>query len=176
MDANPSHDGPSVDWESQSNRTTVARVPFATVLASAFGLWLTYFLLTTLRWELLGLGMSQDLLWPRALVSLSGVLITLGLWLVLRLFDARPLMAKIAAALVLSLPVAVASAQVNQLMRFERGMTGNGGGSVLNELPGLGTSPPAADEDMQPVVASRWQDMTDLVFGRYVMMLAWCAL
>ena len=186
MEANPSHHGPSVDWESQSNRATVARVPFATVLASAFGLWLTYFLLTTLRWELLGLGMSQDLLWPRALVSLSGVLITLGLWLVLRLFDARPLMAKIAAALVLSLPVAVASAQVNQLImedlgqelvkRFERGVTGNGGGSVLNELPGLGTSPPTADEDMQPVVASRWQDMTDLVFGRYFMMLAWCAL
>src|SRR5690606_36099719 len=172
MEANPSHHGPSVDWESQSNRTSVARVPFATVLASAFGLWLTYFLLTTLRWELLGLGMSQDLLWPRALVSLSGVLITLGLWLVLRLFDARPLMAKIAAALVLSLPVAVASAQVNQLImedlgqelvkRFDRGVTGNGGGSVLNELPGLGTSPPTADEDMQPVVASRWQDMTDL--------------
>ena len=32
-----------------------ARVPFATVLASIAGLWLCYFLLTTLRWELLGL-------------------------------------------------------------------------------------------------------------------------
>ena len=91
------------------------------MLASAAGLWLTYFLLTTLRWEMLGLGMSQELLWPRALVSLSGILITLGLWLVLRLFDARPMWAKIAAALVLSLPVSVASAQVNQLIMEDLG-------------------------------------------------------
>lgn len=163
----------------------VARVPFGTVLASAVGLWLTYFLLTTLRWELLGLGMSQDLLWPRALVSLTGVLITLGLWLVLRLFDARPLWAKIAAALVLSLPVAVASAQVNQLImadlgerlveQVEREVTGNGGG-VINELPGLGGSAAPGETDLKPVAATRWQDMTDLVFGRYFMMLAWCAL
>src|SRR5690606_22441895 len=89
----------SADWPSPPPREDIARVPFPTVLASIVGLWLTYFLLTTLRWELLGLGMSQELLWPRGLVSLSGVLITLGLWLVLRLFDARPLWIKIAAAL-----------------------------------------------------------------------------
>ena len=163
----------------------IARVPFATVLASTAGLWLTYFLLTTLRWELLGLGMSQDLLWPRALVSLSGVLITLGLWLVLRLFDARPLWAKIAAALLLSLPVAIASAQANQLImedlgerlveRVERGVTGNGG-DVLTDLPGLGGAARSTDQAAKPVAATRWQDMTDLVFGRYFMMLAWCAL
>src|SRR5262245_53232804 len=90
-----------------------ARVPFGTVLASIAGLWLTYFLLTTLRWELLGLGLSMELLWPRALATLAGVAITLALWLVLRLFDARPLWAKITAALILSLPVAIASAQAN---------------------------------------------------------------
>ena len=43
-----------------------ARVPFGTVLASIAGLWLSYFVLATLRWELLGLGFSQELLWPRA--------------------------------------------------------------------------------------------------------------
>ena len=61
-----------------------ARVPFGTVLASIAGLWLSYFVLATLRWELLGLGFSQELLWPRALASLAGVGITLALWLVLR--------------------------------------------------------------------------------------------
>lgn len=63
----------------------VARVPFKTVLASIVGLWLCYFLLTTLRWELLGIGFSLELLWPRALASLAGVGITLALWLVLRI-------------------------------------------------------------------------------------------
>jgi len=178
----------SADWPSPPPREDIARVPFPTVLASIVGLWLTYFLLTTLRWELLGLGMSQELLWPRGLVSLSGVLITLGLWLVLRLFDARPLWIKIAAALVLSLPVAIASAQANQLIMaqvgqrlvehilVERGAAGNSA-DVLTDIPGLGGSAlSSAASNPRPVAAARWQEVTDLVFGRYFMMLAWCAL
>ena len=93
-----------------------ARVPFTTVLASIVGLWLSYFLLTTLRAELLDLGFEQDMRWRRALACLAGIVITLALWLVLRLFDARPLWAKITAALLLSLPVAVTIAQTNQLI------------------------------------------------------------
>src|SRR4029079_16653726 len=84
-----------------------ARVPFATVLASIVGLWLCYFVLVTLRSELLDLGFEQEMLWRRALASLAGVAIMVGMWLVLRLFDTRPLWAKIAAALLLSLPVAL---------------------------------------------------------------------
>ena len=92
-----------------------ARVPFTTVLASIAGLWLCYFLLVTIRSELLDLGFEQEMLWRRAIASLAGVAITLGLWLVLRLFDARPLWAKITAALALSVPVAVMLAEANQL-------------------------------------------------------------
>jgi hypothetical protein len=166
-----------------------ARVPFATVLASIAGLWLTYFLLTTLRWELLGIGFSLELLWPRALASLAGIGITLALWLVLRMFDARPLWAKITAALLLSLPVAVSIAQANRLIMadFERqvmerlaaGQKATGGeGDVLVEVPGLAFPGASADEAQgtQPVAATAWQDITDVVFGRYFMMLAWCAL
>ena len=171
-----------------------ARVPFRTVLASIAGLWLTYFVLTTLRWELLrwelpGVGMSQELLWPRALVSLSGMVITLGLWLVLRLFDARPLWAKIGAALLLSLPVAIASAQANQLIMKQPAerlgeqisqddRDSRSGSDVLNDLPGLNLPSGASDQagGAKRVVATPWQDLTDLVFGRYFMMLAWCAL
>lgn len=163
----------------------VARVPFGTVLASIAGLWLTYFLLTTLRWELLGLGLSQELLWPRALATLAGVVITIGLWLVLRLFDARPLWAKIAAALILSLPVAIASAQANHMImedlgqrlveQIEQGTSGSEG-HVMVDIPGLGSSGAPTEQGPQRVPASKWQDITDLVFGRYFMMLAWCAL
>jgi two-component system, LytTR family, sensor kinase len=161
----------------------IARVPFGTVLASAAGLWLTYFLLTTLRWELLGLGMSRELILPRALSTLAGVAITLGLWLVLRLFDARPLWAKITAALILSLPVAIASAQANQIIMEDLGERlvkqieqRTSDGDVLVDIPGLGGSAAPSDDTAQPVAATAWQDMTDLVFGRYFMMLAWCAL
>jgi len=130
-----------------------ARVPFATVLASIVGLWLCYFLLTTLRWELLDLGFSQELLLPRAIACLAGVAITLALWLVLRLFDTRPLWAKIAAALILSLPVAVTIAQSNQLIMADvekrlvaQIATGDapsvgGGGDVFVDTPTI--APPA---------------------------------
>lgn len=179
--------------ESELPEDDTAHVPFGTVLASIAGLWLTYFLLTTLRWEMLrwelpGIGMSQELLWPRALVSASGVVITLGLWLVLRLFDSRPLWAKIVAALILSLPVAIASAQANQLImkapaeRLAEQISSEerrgGSGDVLNDLPGLnlpgrGSGPIA---EGKAAIATPWQELTELVFGRYFMMLAWCAL
>ncbi|OYW47130.1 MAG: hypothetical protein B7Z08_07805 [Sphingomonadales bacterium 32-68-7] len=160
-------------------------VPFVTVLASIAGLWLTYFVLTTLRWELLNLGFSQELLWPRVLATLAGIVITIGLWLVLRLFDARPLWAKITAALLLSLPVAVAIAQSNQLIMadatrqlVEQISTQDAGkeSDVFTDLPGLGASAGTAVTEAKPVKAAAWQDLTDLVFGRYFMMLAWCAL
>src|SRR4029079_6601781 len=84
-----------------------ARVPFTTVLASIVRLWLFYFLLVTIRSELLDLGFEQEMLWRRAIASLAGVAIMVGMWLGLRLFDTRPLWAKIAAAWLLSLPVAL---------------------------------------------------------------------
>jgi signal transduction histidine kinase len=160
-----------------------ARVPFGTVLASIAGLWLTYFLLTTLRWQLLGLGLGQELLWPRALATVAGVGITLALWLVLRLFDARPLWAKITAALLVSLPVAIASAQANQMIMadlnqqlvkitVDQANTGSDGDMFGYDSPPA----PTPDTDAQAVAASPLQELTDLVFGRYFMMLAWCAL
>ncbi|MGN6500272.1 MAG: sensor histidine kinase, partial [Tsuneonella sp.] len=90
------------------------RVSTRVVAASVLGLWLCYFLLTTLRGAIVGLDMQDELLWRRALVSAAGVAITLVMWLVLRVFDARPLWAKIAAALLLALPASVLIAQVNQ--------------------------------------------------------------
>ena len=168
-----------MELEVQDDR--IARVPFATVLASIAGLWLTYFLLTTLRWQLLGLGMGLELLWPRALATLAGVLITLGLWLVLRLVDSRPLWVKITAALILSLPVAIASAQANnmimadlnqQLVQITVDKAANERDDMFGDLSGR----PATPDDPQAVAASPLQELTDLVFGRYFMMLAWCAL
>jgi signal transduction histidine kinase len=112
--------------------------------------------------------------------------------LVLRLFDARPLWAKIAAALVLSLPVAVGSAQVNQMVMEDleaqvqasiasgaTEMPGDGG-DVWSDLPRVNMPRPGEAapqvEAPKPVAASAWQEITDIVFGRYFMMLAWCAL
>jgi hypothetical protein len=131
------------------------------------------------------------MLWRRAIASLAGVVIMVGLWLVLRLFDARPLWAKIVAALLLSLPVALALAQANQLsfasiearvyqrMGEEQGLTvrRDASGDLLVDvaIPGM------ADANGQPraVTVDRyraWESLIEIAFGRYFMSLAWCAL
>ncbi|MBO9517868.1 MAG: histidine kinase [Porphyrobacter sp.] len=163
-----------------------ARVPFKTVLISILGLWLAYFLLTTLRAELLDLGFAMEMMWRRAIACAAGVVITLALWLVLRIFDERPLWAKIAAALLVSLPVAVAIAQTNQIImadlekrvyeRMKAQKAASVGGNILAELPSLGGDEAPSEKPTAITLATAWQDITEVAFGRYFMMLAWCAL
>lgn len=72
-----------------------------------------YFVLASIRWEILGFGMAGEMMVLRVIVVIGGVIVTVGLWSLLRLFDARPLWAKTTAALILSLPAALLLAQVN---------------------------------------------------------------
>jgi len=174
-----------MEWENLEDRP--ARVPFLTVLASIVGLWLCYFVLTTVRSEFLDLPFGDEMMWRRALASLGGIAVTIGLWLVLRLFDRRPLWTKIVAALALSLPVAVTSAHFNQLVMHDlekrvrahfadekREALSRDGSDVLIDISGPGGEEGA--DEARPVFAIAWQEITDIVFGRYFMMLAWCAL
>ena len=165
-------------------------MPFVTVLASIAGLWLCYFMLTTLRAEVLDLPFAGEMMWRRALACLAGIGITVGLWSILRLFDARPLWTKIVAAVILSMPVAISIAYANELVmkdmhaRIEAEYQRRGaeasrsGGEVLIDIPGAATSSGGRAEtpDAQVIKVSSWQEITDVVFGRYFMMLAWCAL
>lgn len=167
----------------------IARVPFRTVLASVAGLWLCYFVLTTLRWELLGLGLSGELLVLRPLACLAGMMVTLALWIFLRLFDARPLWAKITAALVLSIPAAVLLVQSNDFVFASLQERVNEQLSTAHEtspksrstwapdpLSGAEASDPLDQGAVVVQEISPWQSLIEQVFGRYFMMLAWCAL
>jgi signal transduction histidine kinase len=93
-----------------------ATVPLRTVLFSMVVLWTTYFILTTLRALVMDFGLQFELGWRRLVVTIAGVLLTLVLWLLLRLFDSRPLWIKISAAIVLAMPVALAIGQVNYVV------------------------------------------------------------
>ena len=92
------------------------RVPFKLVLISIIVLWAVYYALASLRWEILGFGMSGEMMVLRAIVVIGGVAVTIALWLFLRFFDAKPLWAKVTAALILSLPAALVLAQMNNLV------------------------------------------------------------
>ena len=89
-------------------------VPARQVLLSAAALWLTYFVLITLRGLVVDMGDFSDLLWRRALVTLAGIAITLLVWPVLRRFDGRSNAVRVAAALVIMLPAAVTLGAINQ--------------------------------------------------------------
>jgi signal transduction histidine kinase len=175
--------------EGDLSEERAARVPFATVLASIAGLWLTYFLLTTLRSEVLGFGFTGELMWRRTLASLAGIAVTIGLWLVLRLFDSRPLSMKIGAALLVSLPAAVTIVESNNLIfadiekRVEESIARQRQADPHSDLSGdplgSGALPGTAGSSqvvVQQLAQSPWQRLIDEGVGRYFMMLAWCAL
>ncbi len=100
----------------QTGESESSRLPLRLVLASILGLWVCYFVLVTLRGMVVGLELQEALLWRRMIVCLAGVAITFGMWLVLRLVDARSLAVKTATALVVALPAALMIAQVNQMI------------------------------------------------------------
>lgn len=88
-------------------------VPFRAVLFSIVVLWATYFALITFRSVVMDFGLQLELGWRRLLVTGIGVAFTIVLWLLLRLFDTRPLWIKILAAIALAMPVALAIGQAN---------------------------------------------------------------
>jgi two-component sensor histidine kinase len=168
-----------MDFAEQPEKHT-ARVPFTTVLASVVGLWATYFVLVTLRAELLEMEFSDQLIGLRVLSVLVGILITLGLWIVLRVFDGKALWVKITAALLLALPAALLCAQANTLIFADMQSLMNE--KVLQEFAearGLDTE--SAQEtlltDLSELVAiGTYQQLIEIAFSRYFMLLAWCAL
>ena len=158
-----------------------ARLPFATVVASIMGVWFCYFLLITLRGELLGLESTDEMFWRRVLTTAAGIAITFGLWLILRAFDSRPLWMKIAAALVFAAPAALLTAQVNRVV-FED-MQAAMDARLLSEFAaaqGLDeealASAAAAENAADPMSAAYWQRIADVALSRYFLLLAWSAL
>ena len=175
--------------EDTSTESLPARVPFVTVLLSVTGLWLCYFVLTTIRSEVLDYGFTLEMMGHRAFASAVGIVITLALWLALRIFDSRHLSLKIAAALLLSVPAAVAIVQSNDWIFADLEQRVKEKVAARQVTPALSGDPLASDplrggtdsDDGTPVVVqsmqmTAWQELFENAFGRYFMMLAWCAL
>jgi len=181
------------------NRHAPARVPFRTVIISMVVLWSCYFLLTTLRGSIVGLEFEADMLIRRGIVTLAGLGTTFVLWLLIRLFDARPLWAKVTAALILALPGAILIAQVNQMafaslegkmaerMAKDRGVgvRRDEAGNIFIEVPSEGSAPNTYEEETPaqevliakaPVGWDRWRMIVDIAIGRYFLLLAWSSI
>lgn len=158
----------------------VARVSFKVVLASVLGLWATYLVLMTLRADLLGMEFADEMFWRRSVSTTISILITLGLWVVLRPFDGRPLWAKITATLVLALPAALLSAQANRVV-FADLQTALDDKVIQEFAQNRGLEEEEVDGEMlqdlsQLVVMGTREQIIEITFSRYFIMLAWCAL
>ena len=175
------------------------RLPISTVLASMAVMWAAYFVLTSLRGSIVGLGLDGDLLWRRAAVCLIGFGVTCALWSALRWFEHRSLWTKIAAALVFALPAALAIAKANTIVfadlqeRIERqaseeqGFTvrRDEGGNLLVDIPysrfetvdGERPRPRGREDGLTLTLVSdpkdSWRAMVDIALARYFLLLAW---
>ncbi|MEO0641972.1 MAG: histidine kinase [Pseudomonadota bacterium] len=189
---------PLTDFERTSQGTV--SVPFRTVLFSMVLLWATYFIIITTRSYVAGFEMQLELAWRRGLVTLAGLGLTVVLWFLLRLFDARALWVKISAAIVLALPVALAIGQLNQIvfedmqLKWEQiyaqknnlSLRRDEAGNLLVDVPatlGSGSAASGSDEASSSIViepaqtsADRWRTVIDIALGRYFLLLAWASL
>ena len=180
-----------------------ATVPLRLVAASILALWLFYFLLTTIRSLIQDYSFQDEMLWRRSVVMLVGAAMTFIVWLILRLFDEKPLWSKIAVALFIAVPASIPIAQANQWIFHDiqqkeearsareqgfvlrRDVTGN----ILVDIPidkleNLPGGPPAGRPGASatvllqpaPTTLDRWREIVDVALGRYFLILAWASL
>lgn len=171
-----------------------ASVSFRAVIVSVVALWVTYFILATVRWEVVSGHDTAEMMQLRAIVVLAGMGITLILWLLLRLFDSRPLWMKMGASLLLALPVALLTAQVNNFVfenmhEKEKGYhtdhshddgddsghnpSNSTSGGLLRDVPATPAGDPTSDTANSKKKMGFWASITDIALSRYFMMLAW---
>src|SRR3546814_7370616 len=147
----------------------------------------------------------SEMLWRRGVVTMVGVAMTLVLWLILRLFEARPLWTRVAVALVAGFPLAIPIAQTNQWIfselqaaeeeRYgqERGINvrRDEEGNLLVDVPARRIEP---QDEMGKVIAGgslesesviiapaptegeQWNMIIDIALGRYFLILALASL
>lgn len=172
-----------------------ATVSFRTVLFSMAVLWATYFILTTVRSVVMDVfdGLQFELGWRRLLVTVAGIALTVVLWLLLRLFDNRPLWLKISAAIALAIPVAIGIGQVNYIVfkdmefaqrqayaeRYNLNLRRDESGNFFIDLPARSGGAPT---DSQSVLIEQaetsgdfWRKLLDVALGRYFLLLAWAS-
>lgn len=178
--------------------TERTKLPFNAVFASILALWLAYFLLTTLRASVAGFEFQEDMLWRRGVVTMVGIAMTVVFWFILRLFDERPLWARVAAALLIAFPIAIPIAQTNQwifaeIQKMEEEQFGkergfkirrDEAGNLLVDIPGKwgGTVEGEGDDASTVVIApaptqqDQWRAVIDIAIGRYFLLLAWAGI
>ena len=171
------------------------RLPWKHALLSMLGIWLCYFLLTTLRGTIFGSELQLELVWRRAIVCLVGVGFT-GLLLLL-IWSLRRSVAtvQVVIGLLVALPASLGIAYANERMfapvqgrAVEKIGEAQGVQLRLDEAGNLLLDLPSEEEgDVEvagrtitiveaPKGNARWQQLVAASLGPYFVLLAWLAI
>lgn len=131
------------------------------VLASILGFWLFYVAIVSLRATVLDLPSQGELAARRAVVTALGILVTIALWQIIRLFDRRTLLTRIAVTVVAAVPCAFVVAAINYYVFNVYDPS-----SLFDDatLEGLYSSLPMV------------QEIAEFAISRYFFLIAWAAL
>jgi two-component system, LytTR family, sensor kinase len=139
------------------------QMAFLTIIA----FWVFHALIVSLRAAVLELPEPNELVWRRLVVTLAGVVLTWLLYLILRLFDRKPLGIRITTAFVLALPCAFLIALANYY--------------IFNVYDPISMF---ADPDINRQVVEIqaqlgydfWQEIAEVTVTRYFFIIAWASL
>jgi len=179
---------------------TQTGVPFRAVFLTIAGLWLTYFVIATLRWEIVAAERATQMMQLRMVVTLAGMFVTFVLWSLIRLFDDRPIWVKATAGLLLAMPFSILLAHVNNYVfadmnayyeqEFNQRYKDTSGqifietrthpDEVDRGTDGSSEDTPLANDpdtmEDEGGLIGYLRPLTDLAFSRYFMLLAWASL
>jgi sensor histidine kinase YesM len=139
------------------------QMAFLTILA----FWVFRALIVSLRATVLELPEPAELVWRRVVVTLVGIALTWLLYLVLRLFDRKPLGVRIASAFVLSMPCALAIAIANYY--------------VFNIYDPISMfEDPSINQQLldlrEQIGFDFWQEIAEITVTSYFFIIAWASL
>ncbi|WOK35324.1 sensor histidine kinase [Sphingomonas sp. C3-2] len=128
---------------------------------SIIGFWLFYGLVVTLRAAVMDFPEQGEMTQRRIVVTAIGIVLTWGLYLLVRAFDRQPLWVRVATAFIGAIPCAIAVAAANYYMFnvFDPH-------SLLSE----------ADIEMKRSEWPMWKEIAELAINRFFFFCAWAAL
>ncbi|MFC4292987.1 sensor histidine kinase [Sphingorhabdus arenilitoris] len=139
------------------------KIAFLTII----GFWIFHALIVSLRASVMDFPAQDELAGRRVVVTIAGIALTWLLYLFLRLFDRKPLIVRVAAAFIASIPIALIFAAANYLIFNIYDPV-----SLFDDANGG----PAAEELEDIIAVTPFQQIAEVAITRYFFIIAWALL
>ncbi len=162
-DRNFGYDAKMLQYSSERRPLVGHQMAFLTII----GFWMFHMLIVSLRAAVMDFPAQSELATRRLIVTFIGIVLTWMLYLFLRLFDRRPLGARVTAAFIGAIPCALAIAWANYYVFNIYDPIS------LFEDPNIGKQVEALDALLG---FTAWQEVAEIAVTRYFFIIAWASL